>query len=49
MVLGELGAEVIKVSPAIRNRTPGVATNDGTPSPVVISSIASPIKHTHQI
>lgn len=43
MVLGELGAEVIKVSPAIRNSTPSVVLNDGTLSPVVISPIASPI------
>jgi CoA-transferase family III len=43
MVLGELGAEVIKVSPAIRNSIPSVVLNDGTLSPVVISPIASPI------
>ena len=28
MVLGELGAEVIKVSPAIRNSIPSVVLND---------------------
>jgi hypothetical protein len=43
MVLGELGAEVIKVSPAIGNSIPSVAMDDGTLSPVVIRPIANPI------
>jgi hypothetical protein len=44
MVLGELGAEVIKVSPAIGNSIPSVVMDDGTLSPVVIGPIANPIK-----
>jgi CoA-transferase family III len=43
MVLGGLGGEVIKVSPAIRNSIPSVVMNDGTLSPVVIGPIANPI------
>jgi crotonobetainyl-CoA:carnitine CoA-transferase CaiB-like acyl-CoA transferase len=33
MVLGELGAEVIRVSPVIRNSTASAMMNDGTLSP----------------
>ena len=33
MVLGELGAEVIRVSPVIRNSIPSAVMNDGTLSP----------------
>jgi CoA-transferase family III len=43
MILSELGAEVIKVSPAIGNSIPSVAMDDGTLSPVVIGPIANPI------
>jgi hypothetical protein len=47
MVLGELGAEVIKVSPAIGNSIPSVVMDDRTLSPVVIGPIANPINaHT---
>jgi hypothetical protein len=43
MVLGELGAEVIKVSPPIGNSIPSIVMDDGTLSPVVIGPIANPI------
>jgi hypothetical protein len=43
IVLGELGVEVIKVSPAIRNSIPSVVMDDGTLSPVLNSPIVSPI------